>query len=37
MSTRLRRSFVLTILVALALGVSGAGARIDAAATPPHT
>lgn len=23
--------------MALALGVSGAGARIDAAATPPHT
>jgi amidase len=37
MSSRLRRSLVLTTLLALSLGGSGAAARIDTAAEPPHT
>jgi amidase len=37
MSSRLRRSFVLTTLLALLLGVSGAAALIGLAANPPNT
>src|SRR5688572_11761251 len=37
MSSRLRRSLVLTTLLALLLGVSGVAALIGLAATPPHT
>jgi amidase len=37
MSSRLRRSLVLTTLVALLLGVAGAAALIGVAANPPHT
>jgi amidase len=37
MNSRLRRSLVLTTLVALLLGVSGAAALIGVAANPPHT
>ena len=37
MSSRLRRSIVRTILLALLLGVSGAAALVGAAANPPET
>jgi amidase len=37
MTSRLRRSVFLTILVVLSLGVSGAAALIGLAANPPHT
>ena len=37
MSSRLRRSLVLTTLLALLLGVSGAAARTGLAANPPDT
>ena len=37
MSSRLRRSLVLTTLLALLLGLSGAAALIGLAANPPNT
>jgi amidase len=37
MSSRLRRSLVLTTLLALLLGISGAAALIGLAANPPDT